>query len=261
LNCHRGSNQIIPIGLVLGKINLLFLFVCLNEIKLVFFRWLPFLIFGFLSLLIALLICTFPRRIKKIGSPNDSQVSRNKKKIYKEVMNDDENTNNNTNDPNVEMKLLKNDNDNEKVKNETNKLSSSQISLPNLNRDNNNIDKKTKQHHSNSIKTEAGNLILESLDIGGSLLSLNQLGAQSNKAHIVTNNEDQNENLNEKDGYQSVLTDSFHSNLSVTQQAQNVSAPTTRHMIKQALKLLSNPIYIFIIITTAIEGSLIIILL
>ncbi len=132
----------------------------------------PFLLFGFISLILALVIFTFPQKF------NHQVVSKSNGKIKKE-------------------KKLKKNGLNGSLKHE-NEL----VSLNANNQENDNVSIKMIDAETQS-KKEKPNEFLDALENTGSLLSLNKLGAKSSRIDLT--------NLNEEESQETTILDSSQS--------------------------------------------------
>lgn len=181
--------------------------------------WLPFLLFGFISLILALVIFTFPRKqIHMIKSKSNSSIQKKESKKLKK---------NGVKHKNGNLK-----HENELVCLNTEEANEVAIQIPNAD---------TTEDSLGKLNTNT-NELLNALENTGSLLSLNKLGAKSSRIDLT--------NLNDEEDSQATA-----SNLeSVKINKENDY--NSKDLFTKSISLLKKPVYVLIIIATTIEGLL-----
>lgn len=184
--------------------------------------WLPFLLFGFISLILAVIIFSFPKKLSHVKKNEKNPTSKNKELIN-------------------EMVIL-NSNENNAISEETNE------DLIEKSENESAIKQNGFHHHGHNTQ-----IILDTLEQTGSLLSLNQLGVSSN--HI----NDNDRKLNHKHNH----NDDNNTNINHNQEKENelsIKEPfkmkSQKELIDSTLALIKKPIYLFVLIASAIEGLL-----
>ena len=186
------------------------------------------MLFGFISLILAVIIFTFPKKIDHSSLPNSASNS------------SVGNTSNGKKNKKLKKNGLKHKNGSLKHENELVSLNSNhheesenKIDLKLLNGTAKNVD-----GESLSKNHEHQNEFLTTLETTGSLLSINKLGIKSSRIDLT--------NLNEEDEATNTLESSQSAN----------QPPHSNNLVKDSLSLLKNPVYVLIIIATTIEGLL-----
>lgn len=157
--------------------------------------WLPFIIFGFIALLLAIVIFLFPRKIENDDSDNESEIT------HRELTKDD----------------LKN--------------SSELVKL--------NDNKPKSDFKENEFEaTVNGNNLISTLQVTGSIISMNKVGFYTSQEVI--------------DGKKEV------SSLKLSDDSSDAANTSSSYigLLKKTGSLFLNPVYVFILIASTIEGLL-----
>jgi hypothetical protein len=189
-------------------------------------RWLPFLLFGFISLILAAIIFSFPKKLT-----HTSKKSKQLRKAVGESISLEPPSESLEKEPlNDQLAVLNITEPNGMIASEDQPVYKDPVV------------KSNGFHHNNKHNKK---LFLETLENTGSLLSLNKLGVSSN--HINDKDEDQDD-----DGQEMVQPEVKLPN----GEEAHSSPKSKKELIDSTITLLKKPIYLFVIVASAIEGLL-----
>lgn len=193
--------------------------------------WLPFLLFGSISLLLALVIFTFPQKFSHSTITSKTEQPSPTTKT------------------NGKIKKKKNPSSKKPLKNGDLKNENELVSL-NENPNKTDIEKTTvpfSQRHERTSK------FLSTLETTGSLLSINQLGLKSSLIDLTNLNDEFDDVEESSSTSHTVTTSQSENNLS---QVGSTGKIDTKNLLRDSFSLLKKPVYVLIIIATTIEGLL-----
>lgn len=191
--------------------------------------WLPFLVFGFVALLLAIVIFIFPKRLKDKNELGEERNDTVKMKLTT--------TNGHVNSLNSNEAI--------KINDDLKEDSTESVSTPATNPDDEDDVEEIEEAVNDSFlqneikipkqKSDQHNhTILNTLDQAGSIISINKAGFYASQDKI---DENINNNNNNKKKYEKTKNN-------------------LKDLIKKSIFLFKNPVYVFVIIATTIEGLL-----